>query len=144
MTKPPPISYNPTPTTMNKEPDTKSDRHPAIRAVAFNIRGMHNTILDLHHIINSEIRPTQLYLTDTKHSHIKSIWREALKDYKLTPIPPTLDPSTNRRSVGTILATRRDVYKEATRIQAPPHLTDYLKASTITPHDGSPIIAITT
>ena len=66
-----------------------------------------------------------------------------MTDYKLTHTSPKLDPTTNRRSVGTILATRRDVYKDVTPIPTPAHLTDYIKADTITPHDGSPIIAIT-
>jgi hypothetical protein len=41
------------------------------------------------------------------------------------------------------LATRRDVYKEATPTQTPTNLMDYIKAAKITPHDGTPIIAIT-
>jgi hypothetical protein len=41
------------------------------------------------------------------------------------------------------LATRRGVYKEATPIQTPTNLTDYIKAAKLTPHDGTPIIAIT-
>jgi hypothetical protein len=45
---------------------------------------MHNTILDLHHTLNSKHKPTIINLTETKHKHIKSIWRDILKDYKLT------------------------------------------------------------
>jgi hypothetical protein len=56
---------------------------------------------------------------------------------------PKLDPTTLRRSAGTILVTRQDVYKEATPIQTPTNLTDYIKAAKLTPHDGNPIIAIT-
>ena len=41
------------------------------------------------------------------------------------------------------MATRRDVYKDATPIQTPTHLTDNIKAVMITPHDGTPIIVIT-
>ena len=48
----------------------------------------------------------------------------------------------NRRSEGTILAARRDTYKEVTAIPTPPHIGDYISAATLTPHDGSPIIAI--
>jgi hypothetical protein len=106
---------------------------------------MHNTILNLHRILNSKTKPTILYLTETKHIHIKFIWREALRDYKLTHTSPTLiDPTTNRRSFGTILATRMDVYKDATPIPTSAHLTNYIQAATLAPHDGSPIIAITT
>ena len=55
-----------------------------------------------------------------------------------------LDRNTLRRSTGTILVTRRDVYKEGTPIQTPINLMDYIKAAKITPHDGTPpIIAIT-
>ena len=41
------------------------------------------------------------------------------------------------------MATSRDVYKEATPIQTPTNLADYMKAAKITPHDATPIIAIT-
>jgi hypothetical protein len=104
---------------------------------------MHNIILDLHHILNSNHKPTIISLTETKHSHIKSIWRDTLKDYKLIHTPPKLDPNTLRRSAGTILAIRRDIYKEATPIQTPTNLMDYIKAAKLTPHDGTPVIAIT-
>ncbi len=77
-----------------------------------------------------------------KHSHIKPIWREVLKEYKLIQTHPTLDPTTNRRSEGTILAARRDTYKEITAIPTPPHIGDYVSAATITPHDGSPVIVV--
>jgi len=83
-----------------------------------------------------------IHLTETKHSHIKSMWREALKDYKLIRTYQTLDLTTNRRSVGSILAARRDTTKEATAIHPPPHIGDYISAATLIPHDGSPIIAI--
>jgi len=128
---------------LNKETDPKTYRHPAIHAVAFNTRGVHNNILDLHRILNSKTKPTILYLTETSHSHIKSIWREALRDYELTHTSPKLDPTTNRRSAGTILATRRDVYKDVTSIPTPAHIIDYIKAAIIIPHDGFPIIDIT-
>jgi len=105
-----------TPTQSNMETATTTYRHPATHAVTFNTRGMHNTIMDLHHILNSKLKPTIIHLTETKHSHIKSIWRESLKHYNLTHTPPKLDPDTLRRSAGTILVTRRDVYKEATPI----------------------------
>jgi hypothetical protein len=92
--------------------------------------------------MNTQEKKTILHLTETKHNHIKSIWREALKEYKLIHTHPTLDPTTNRRSGGTILAARRDTYKEVTRIPIPPHIGDYISASTLTPYDGSLIIAI--
>ncbi len=102
---------------MSKEPDAKSFRHLAIHAVTFNTRGMHNTRMDLHHILNSQTKLTLLYLTESKHNQIKSIWREALKDCKLTHKNTLeLDLNTNRRLAGTIFATRIDVYKDATPI----------------------------
>ena len=92
--------------------------------------------------MKTQTKPTIIHHTETKHSHIKSIWREALKDYKLINTYPTLDPTTNRRSGGTILAARRDIYNEVTAIPMPPHVGDYISAATITPYDGSFIIAI--
>jgi len=60
-----------------------------------------------------------------------------------THTSPKFDPTTQRRLAGTILATRLDVFKDATPIQTPTHLTDYIKVAIITPHDGTTIIAIT-
>jgi hypothetical protein len=133
---------NTTPKPPNKENDTTTYRHPTINSVTFNTRGMHTTILDLHYILNSKHKPTIIHLTEIKHINIKSIWRDSLKDYKLTHTHPKLDPNTLRRSTCTILATRRDIYKEVTPIQMPTNLMDYIKAAKITPHDGTPIIAI--
>jgi hypothetical protein len=113
------------PNHKNKEYNTSTTneyRHPPIKAVTFNTRGMHNTILDLQTIMNTQKKPTIIHLTETNHSHIKSIWREVLKDYKLIHTFPTLDPTTNRRSGGTILAARRDTYKEVTAVPTPPHI----------------------
>jgi len=67
----------------------------------------------------------------------------SLKDYKLTHISSKLDSSRQHGSTGTILATKRDVNKDATPIQTPTHLTDNIKAAIITTHDGTSIIAIT-
>jgi hypothetical protein len=103
---------------------------------------MHSTVLDLHHILASKNKMTILYLTETKHSHIKSTWREALRDYKLINTSTKLEPTTNRISFGIILSIRKDIYKDATPIPTPIHLTNYIKEVTITPHDGSPIITI--
>ena len=90
---------------MHHEPsNTIEYRHPPIKAVTFNTRGMHNAILDLQNIMSTQKEPTIIHLTETKHSHIKSIWREALKEYNLIHTHITLDPITNRRSGGTILA----------------------------------------
>ena len=82
--------------------------------------------------MNTQQKPTIIHLTETKHSHIKSIWREVLKDYKLIHTHPTLDPTTNRRSGGTILAARRDTYKGVSAIPTPPRIGDYISAATLT------------
>ncbi len=103
---------------------------------------MHNTILDLQQITSTQKKSTIIHLTETQHSHIKWIWREVLKDYKLIHAHPTLNPTTNKRSGGTILAARRDTFKEITAIPTPTHIGGYVSAATLTPHDGSPIIAI--
>jgi hypothetical protein len=92
--------------------------------------------------MNSQKKPTIIHLTETKHSHVKSIRREALKDYKLFHTHHTNDPTTNRRSGGTILAAKRDTYKGVTAIPTPPHIGDYISPATLTPYNGSPIIAI--
>ena len=81
------------PTKEHNIPNTTEYRHPHITAITFNTRGMHNTILDLNNIMNTKKKPTIIHLTETKHSHIKSIWRVALKDYKLIHTHPILDPS---------------------------------------------------
>jgi hypothetical protein len=83
---------------------------------------MHNTILDLHKIVNPKTNSTLIHLTETKHINIKSVWRETLKEYKLIHSPPKLDPITIRRSAGTILAVSRDTYKDAIAIPTPSHL----------------------
>ena len=65
-----------------------------------------------------------------------------MNESKIIYAPPKLDPSTNRRSAGTILAVRRDTYKDATAIPTPSHLRDYVSSAAFTPHDGSPIVTI--
>ena len=113
------------------------------KAVTSNTRGMHNTIHDLHHILNTPLIPTLIHPTETKHSHIKTtIWRWMLKDYKLQHTSPEIYPTTNRRTTETILAVRRDICKELKPIPTPQHLRDRITAANLTLHDGSPIIAI--
>jgi hypothetical protein len=58
------------------------------------------------------------------------------------PHLPKAGSHNYRRSGGTILAVRRDTYKDATAFPSPTHIRDYISAATLTPHDGSPIIAI--
>ena len=63
--------------------------------MTFNTRGMHATILDLQRIVNIQNKPILIQITKTRHIHIKPIWRETLKDYKLIPTSPKLDPIVN-------------------------------------------------
>jgi len=70
-------------------------RQLAIKEVAFYTRDMHNTILDLQHILNTPTKPTLPILTETKHSHIKSIRRETPKEYTLINPPSRLHRNTN-------------------------------------------------
>ena len=53
-----------TPPSLNKETDPTPYRHPAIHAVTFNTRGMHNTILNLHRILNTTTKPIIIYHTE--------------------------------------------------------------------------------
>jgi hypothetical protein len=103
---------------------------------------MYNTILDLQHIMNTPKKKTIIHITETKHNHIKSTRREVLKDYKLVHTHHTFDPTTNKKSGGTILAAGQGTYKEVTAIPTQSHIGDYISAATLTPYDGSPIIAI--
>ena len=64
------------------------------------------------------------------------------KRKQTNPHLPKAWPNTNRRSGGTILAARRDTYKEAIAIPSPPHHRDCMTAATLTPYNGSPILAI--
>jgi hypothetical protein len=66
------------PQKVNKEEHSR----PAITAVTLNTRGMHATIFDLQQIINNSTKHMMIYLTETKHSRFKFIWRETLKEYK--------------------------------------------------------------
>ena len=122
--------------------DTPEYQYPPIKALTFNTRGLHNAILYLQHSMNTQKQPTIIHLTETKHSHIKSICREILKDYKLVHIHLTLDPTTNKRSGGSILEARRDTYKDVTVIPTPSYIGDDISAAKLTTYDDSPIIAI--
>jgi len=103
---------------------------------------MHTAILGLHHILTTPTKSTLRNLTETKPINIKSIWRETLQKYKLIHTSSRLDHNTNRRSAGTVLAIRRDAYKNDTTIPTPIHLRDYITVATLIPHDGSSNSAI--
>jgi len=42
---------------------------------------------DLHNILTNQTDPYVIALTETKHRHIKSIWRQTLRTYKLVYSP---------------------------------------------------------
>jgi hypothetical protein len=57
--------------------------HQAITALTLNTRGMHTTIIDLQSLLHAQPQPIIIALTETKHRHVKSIWRHTLKNNKL-------------------------------------------------------------
>ena len=96
-----------------------------------NVRGMHSSITDVIMILrNKERIPDILALTETKHSHINSLWRITLQQYKLHHNVPEINPETNRRSAGTVLAINKTKFTSSTSIDVPSHLTGYLTAAT--------------
>ena len=97
-------------TQQEKHPNEEY-RNPTIKAITFGTRGMPNTILDLHHIINIPSKLILMYLSETKHNYIESIWRNTLEENTLFYTSPKLDPVTNRRSTCTILVASRDTLK---------------------------------
>ena len=128
------------PPSITTEPTPYS--HPQITAALLNTRAMHSSILDLQEIFTNTPHPNIICLTETKHGHIKSTWRNLLKDYKLIHTPSTLDPHTNRRSGGTILGVRRSNYKLIQTVLIPKHIKNYVAAATLEPAKGSTILAL--
>ena len=138
--------YTPTP---NGEPQAHTSREgptelhirPTIITVTFNTMGMHNTILDLHHILSTPTKPTILHLTETKHSHIKSIWKEALKKLYTHPHITEIRPRHKSKINMHYPSHTKRHLQPTTKISAPIHLRDFITAATLTPHKGFPIIA---
>jgi len=103
---------------------------------------MHTTLLDLQDILNKQTPPQILALTETKHRHIKSIWRHTLRNYKLIYNPSLYNKSTKRASGGSILAIHSPNYKNIEPIRVPPPYQPYLAIAKLTPKNGTPLIAI--
>ena len=80
---------------------------------------MHTTILELQDLLNTNSKPQIIALTETKHRHIKSIWRHTIKNYKLVYNPSLYNKKTNHASGGAILAIRYDAYATIEPIAVP-------------------------
>ncbi len=103
---------------------------------------MHTTILDLQELLNSHSDPHIITLTETKHKHIKSIWRQTLKNYKLIYNPSLHNKFTKRYSGGTILAIHKNAYPTIKALHVPTQYQPYLAIAHLTPKTGSAILAI--
>jgi hypothetical protein len=89
-------------------PHTKPEyTHQSLKALNLNTHGMHTKILDLQNILSKYPDPNIIALTETKHCHIKSIWRQALRNYKLVYNPSLYNKHTKSCSGGTILAIHK-------------------------------------
>ena len=128
--------------TLAPQPAIPSDAiAQPVTLTTLNTRGMHTSLVDLLHTME-RTQPDILSLTETKHSHIKSIWRHTLTGYKLVHHPPPLNPDTGRRSGGVILAIRTSHYRSITQLSAPEALRPHLAAAVLTPYIGSPTLVI--
>jgi hypothetical protein len=103
---------------------------------------MHTTILDLQNILTDHPDPHIIALTETKHRHLKSIWRQALRNYKLVYKPSLYNKHTKRCSGGTILAIQKNAYSTTKPLLIPPSYQPYLAIALLTPKAGSEILAI--
>ena len=105
---------------------------------------MHTTILDQQKLLTNHPEPHYIALTETKHRHIKSIWRQILRSYKLVYNPSLYNKHTKRCSGGTILAVHKSAYTTIKPIKVPPPYQPYLAIALLTPKAGSEILAIST
>jgi hypothetical protein len=103
---------------------------------------MHTTIIDLQNLLNAYPDTHIIALTETKHRHVKSIWRQALRNYKLVYNPSLYDKQAKRFSGGTILAVHKNAYKTINPLRIPSQYQPYLAISLLTPNRGSNILAI--
>jgi hypothetical protein len=103
---------------------------------------MHTTILDLQKLLITHSDPHILALTETKHRHIKTIWRQALRNYRLIYNPSLYNKSTKRCSGGTILAIHKNACQTIQPLHIPPQYQPYLAIALLTPKTGSEILAI--
>jgi len=103
---------------------------------------MHTTILDLQKLLTNHPEPHIIAPTETKHRHIKSIWRQTLSNYKLVYNPSLYNKHTKRCFGGTILAVHKSAYTTIKPIQVPPPYHPYLAIALLTPKVGSEIRVI--
>jgi hypothetical protein len=103
---------------------------------------MHTTILDLQDLLNNKPKPQLIALTETKHRHIKSIWRHTLREYKLIYNPSLYNRSTKRASGGAILAVHSKAYTSIEPIRVPNPYQPYIAIAKLTPKQGTTLIAI--
>jgi endonuclease/exonuclease/phosphatase family metal-dependent hydrolase len=113
-----------------------------LKALTLNTRGMHTTILDIQQLLTTHPEPHILAMTETKHRHIKSIWRQTLKNYKLIYNPSLHNKLTKRCSGGAILAIHKNAYTSIKPIPVPKQYQPYLAIAHLTPTTGSAIMAI--
>jgi len=102
---------------------------------------MSTTIIDLQNILTTQPDPQIIALTETKHLHIKSIWRQALRNYKLVHNSSLYYKHNKRCSWGTILAKHKTVYSTIKPLHIPPAYQLYLAIAFLTPKAGPEILA---
>ena len=98
---------------------------------------MHTTILDLQKILTDHPEPRIIALTETKHRHFKSIWRQTLRNDKLVHNPSLYSTHTKRCSEGTILAIHKSADLTIKALRIPPPYQPYLTIALLTPNAGS-------
>jgi len=108
-----PTRANPhTPLPHISHPTKPNYTHQSIKALTLNTRGMHTTIIDLQNILSNQTDPHIIAVTETNHRHIKFIWRQTLKNYKLV-----YSPSLYNKKHQALL--RR--YHPSNALKRPPH-----------------------
>ena len=103
---------------------------------------MHTTIIDLQNLLTNQTDPHIIALTGTKHYHIKFIWHQTLKNYKLVYNPSLYNKNTKRCPGGTILAIHKNAYHTIKPIYVSPPYHPYLAIAPLTPKIRSEILAI--
>jgi hypothetical protein len=104
---------------------------------------MHTTILYLQKLLAAHSDTHIIALTETKHRHIKSIWRQTLRNFKLIYNQSLYNTHTKRCSGGTIVAIHKKAYSTIKPLHIPPPYQPYLAIALLTPKAGSEILAIT-
>jgi len=104
---------------------------------------MHTSILDLQDLLNTNSKPQIIALTETKHRHIKSIWRRTLKNYKLVYNPSLYNKIEDKRASGGVIVTiRSDAYTTIELIAVSTPYQPYIAIDLLQPGVGSKLITI--